>query len=185
MYFVSGNKHKFDEINLILSNKFDLKINFINKDIVEVQSDKIEDVAVNKSIMAFNDIKKPIIIEDSGLFINSLNGFPGPYSSFVLKTIGNEGILRLLGNKDRAAIFKAIIVYNDGHILKKFVGQTKGNISKTISDAGWGYDPIFVPFGSNFSYAVLGQDKKNSISHRNKAINKFATWFTKTKKYKL
>ena len=180
IYFVSSNKHKFNEINLILFNNFGFKIKFINKVITEIQSEKIEDIAIKKSIMAFNEIKKPIIIEDSGLFIKSLNGFPGPYSSYVLKTIGNDGILKILRNRERTATFKAIIVYNDGHVLEKFIGETKGNISKTISDKGWGYDPIFVPYGSYLSYGVLEENRKNLISHRNKAINKFAKWFKKT-----
>ena len=61
---------------------------------------------------AFSKLKKPVIIEDDGLFINSLDGFPGPYSSYVFKTIGNKGILNLLKN-NRKAKFVSIITYCD------------------------------------------------------------------------
>lgn len=185
IFFVSNNIHKFSEIKSILRDRTtDLTLNFYKRNIIEIQDDKIEKIAVQKAKSAYNIVKKPIIIEDDGLFINSLNGFPGQYSSYVFKSLGNRGILHLLeGSKDRTAFFKSIFVYNNGIITKGFTGQIKGKISSTITDGGWGYDPIFIPlYNKNINekktFATLGKiDKKNEISHRKIALDKFVKWF--------
>ncbi|HEX5185423.1 MAG TPA: non-canonical purine NTP pyrophosphatase, partial [Nitrososphaeraceae archaeon] len=97
LYFVSGNIHKFLEIHSILKDKAtDINLKFFKQNIIEIQEETIQKIAIEKSKSAYNIIKKPIIIEDDGLFIKSLNGFPGQYSSYVLRTIGNEGIIKLL-----------------------------------------------------------------------------------------
>ena len=93
---------------------------------------------------AFSKCKKPLIIEDDGIFINSLNGFPGPYSSYIFKTIGNKGILNLL-KQNRKAKFVSIITYCDKNILESFDAKIDGSISKSVKGKGWGYDPIFIP----------------------------------------
>lgn len=189
IYFVSNNLHKYSEIKSMLNDKIigvDLK--FCKQDIIEIQDEKIENIAMEKAKFAYNIVKKPIIIEDDGLFINSLNGFPGQYSKFVLKSIGNRGIIRLLkGSKDRSAYFKSIFVYNDGIIVKVFYGKIIGKISSTITEGGWGYDPIFIPLNRNnkkgITFAKLSQtNKKNELSHRRIAFYKLIKWFNQNNK---
>ena len=119
--------------------------------------------------------KKPVIIEDDGLFINALGGFPGPYSSYVFKTIGNEGILNLVKTK-RNAKFQSIIAFCDKK--KKpilFEANVNGKISKKMQGRGWGFDPIFIPSRKSKTYAELSN--KNEISHRYNALKKFANWY--------
>ena len=94
LFFVSSNVHKFKEVKRILSN-LDLEINFFKINLEEIQSDSLNEIAKRKAIDAFSKVQKPLIIEDDGLFIDSLNGFPGPYSSYVYETIGNKGLMRL------------------------------------------------------------------------------------------
>ena len=185
IFFVSNNIHKYSEIKSILHDRTtDLDVNFYKQTIIEIQDDQIEKIAIEKAKSAYNTVKRPIIIEDDGLFINSLNGFPGQYSSYVFKSIGNRGILRLLeGSRDRSAFFKSIFVYNNGIIVKVFSGQINGKISSTITDGGWGYDPIFIPFNNhdnhhNKTFAELSKtNKKNELSHRSIALDKFVKWF--------
>ena len=185
IFFVSNNIHKYSEIKSILHDRTtDLDVNFYKQNIIEIQDDKIEKIAIEKAKSAYNTVKRPIIIEDDGLFVNSLNGFPGQYSSYVFKSIGNRGILRLLeGSRDRSAFFKSIFVYNNGIIVKVFSGQINGKISSTITDGGWGYDPIFIPFNNhdnhhNKTFAELSKtNKKNELSHRSIALDKFVKWF--------
>ena len=93
VFFASSNKNKFKEAENITS-KFGLKIKFLKSTLQEIQSDNLEEIARHKAMQAFSICLKPVIVEDAGLFIKSLNGFPGPYSSFVFNTIGNKGILR-------------------------------------------------------------------------------------------
>ena len=139
-------------------------------------------IAKQKSIDAFSLCEQPVIVEDAGLFIDSLSGFPGPYSSFVFSCIGNEGILKLLEEKkDRTAKFLSVIVYCDKNIKepKIFKGRTIGRISNTIHGTkGWGYDPIFIPGnddGKSKTYSTI--QNKNKISHRYKSLQKFALWW--------
>lgn len=192
IFFVSNNIHKYSEIKSILHDRTtDLDLNFYKQNIIEIQDDQIEKIAIEKAKSAYNTVKRPIIIEDDGLFINSLNGFPGQYSSYVFKSIGNRGILRLLeGSRDRSAFFKSIFVYRNGIIAKVFSGQINGKISLTITDVGWGYDPIFIPFNNhnkhdNKTFAELNKtNKKNELSHRRIALDKFVNWFTQNNKLK-
>ena len=109
---------------------------------------------LQKAEQAFQKCKKPIIIEDDGLFIDSLNGFPGPYSSYVFKTIGNNGILQLLKH-NRQAKFCSIIFYYDNKNSKSFEAKIDGTISKSQHGSGWGYDPIFIPKNFTKNYHII------------------------------
>ncbi|KFM17399.1 dITP-XTP pyrophosphatase protein [Marine Group I thaumarchaeote SCGC AAA799-P11] len=105
---------------------------------------------------------------------DSLKGFPGPYSSYVFKTIGNKGILKLVPSK-RKAKFVSIITYCDKKILESFNAKLDGTISKSQKGKGWGYDPIFIPKNSRKTFAEV--DHKNKLSHRFKALKKFSNWY--------
>ena len=174
LFFVSSNNHKYHEAKKILDS-FGIKLGFLKSDLEEIQSSSLYDIAIKKARSAFSKHKKPIIIEDDGLFINSLEGFPGPYSSYVFKTSGNKGILNLLKN-NRKAKFVSIITYCDKTILKSFDGKLDGTISKSQKGKGWGYDPIFIPKNSNKTFAE-NNGNKNELSHRYKALKKFSNWY--------
>ena len=91
LFFASSNSHKFEEAQRILSN-LGLNIRSFKTTLEEIQSNSMCEIAKRKAIDAYSKKQKPVIIEDDGLFINSLEGFPGPYSSYVYDTIGNKGI---------------------------------------------------------------------------------------------
>ena len=129
LYFVSSNSHKYKEAKSILDS-FGIRLGFFKLNLEEIQSNSLKDIAENKAKDALSKCKKPIIIEDDGLFIDSLNGFPGPYSSYVFKTIGNKGILKLVPSK-RNAKFVSIITYCDKKTLKTFDAKLDGTISKS------------------------------------------------------
>ena len=173
LFFVSSNSHKYQEAEKIL-NEFGIDIGFFKYDLEEIQSDSLKDIALKKARHAFSKYKKPVIIEDAGLFVTSLDGFPGPYSSFVFQTIGNDGILKLLKN-NRNAKFVSIITYCDKNNLKFFVGNLYGTISTSQKGKGWGYDPIFIPKRMNKTFAEL--KNKDELSHRYKALKKFSKWY--------
>ena len=172
--FASSNTHKYEEAEKILA-EFDIELGFFQTELVEIQDDSLSKIALQKVLNAYEKCKKPVIIEDDGLFINSLSGFPGPYSSYIFDTIGNNGILKLIGD-NRDAQFVAIIAFCDSSsepIL--FESSVPGTISKNIQDGGWGYDPIFIPKTQNKTYAEL--TNKNKLSHRYESLKKFAIWF--------
>jgi len=180
IFFVSGNKNKFNEI-LPVMLKNNIQIQYFKQDLIEIQSKRIEEIAKQKAKDAYNFIQKPVLVEDDGLFIEELKGFPGQYSSFIYETIGNDGILKLLKNiRDRKAVFKAVIAYFDNNIEKYFTGEINGKIVEKKLGFGWGYDPIFVPEGFTVSFGQLHENgKKYQISHRFIATKKFCNWFNK------
>ena len=176
LVFVSSNTHKFDEAKRILS-KMEIDLTLFKTELEEIQSDSLVEIAKHKAIDAYTKAQKPIIIEDDGLFIDSLGGFPGPYSSYIYDTIGNKGIVKLLENdKVRDAKFMAIIVYCNGiDDVQLFESSIPGKISTTIENGGWGYDPIFIPDGESKTYANVSD--KDRFSHRSASLAKFSNWF--------
>lgn len=182
LYFITSNKGKFVEVQNKLS---EINIDVIQKDIgyPEIQADSLEDVA----LYGLNDVRKrfnkPFILEDAGLFINSLNGFPGVYSSYVYHTVGCEGVLRLMEvfkrDSDRRAVFRSVFAYNmpdEKPFL--FVGECPGVISKKIRGSyGFGYDPIFIPDGENRTFAEMSVEEKNCFSHRGRSLDKLINFF--------
>lgn len=172
--FASSNKNKYKEASTILS-KFGINLKFFRCELQEIQADTLEKVAIHKVQDAFSQCCKPVIVEDDGLFINSLNGFPGPYSSFTFKTIGIGGILSLV-KTERQATFRSVIAYcerNRNVVL--FDAKVEGKISRKPAGSKWGYDPIFIPYGQTKTYAQL--KNKNLFSHRYLSLKKFANWY--------
>ena len=176
LFFVSSNTHKFTEAQRILSN-LGLKISLFKTTLEEIQSNSLSEIATRKALDAYSKVQKPVIIEDDGLFIDSLAGFPGPYSSYVYDTIGNKGIIRLLENiESRNAKFVAIIAYCNGvDDVQLFESSIPGKISLSIEKGGWGYDPIFIPDGESKTYANVSD--KDKFSHRSASLKKFSDWF--------
>lgn len=182
MYFVSSNEHKFKEIKKLLSefSSTPLRLEHKKLKLVEIQSSSLSEVAKAKANHAFDLIRNEVLVEDDGLFIESLNNFPGVYSSYVYDTIGNIGILDLLRNKkNRKATFKSLIAYYDGKNLKTFDGQVDGFISEQIFEGGWGFDPIFIPEDMDRAFAQMDLKLKNKYSHRKLALKKFYSWYIK------
>ena len=139
----------------------------------EVQASSLEEV-VDFGLDNLKDkIQPPFIIDDAGVFVDGLEGFPGVYSRYVYDTIGLQGILKQMENlEDRQASFKCVLglLLEDG-TTHKFVGECKGRIIHEMrGDGGFGYDPIFIPDGFDRTFAELPPEEKNEISHRGRAM---------------
>ncbi len=174
--FVTGNKHKFKEAENILK-EYGIKIEHASLSIPEERGEDCEVIAASATRYAYRELKRPLFTEDSGLFIESLNGFPGPYSAWVFSKIGNDGILKLMtGTVKRNADFISAIGYTDGKQSRTFLGVCPGSISlEKKGIKGFGYDPIFVPEGHNNTFSE-DQEIKQRVSHRRKVLEKFAQW---------
>ena len=187
IYFATGNQNKIKEANIILQdlkNK-NISIEQIKLPYPELQG-TLEEVSEFGAKYVYDIIKRPIIVEDSGFFVNSLNGFPSTYSKFVQETIGNKGILKLLEDKndeenDRSAYFKTVIGYCDENGVKLFSGIVEGKVSNEIKSKGYGfaYDSIFIPDGENRTFAEMKTEEKSNISHRKKAFEEFKKFLNK------
>jgi len=176
IYFVTGNRNKFREGASILK-KYGVVLKMYRTDKVEIQSNSLRQI-VKYALQSLN-LDKPFIVEDAGLFIKSLNGFPGPYSKYVYKTIGLNGILKLMQNiLNREAYFKSVIGYCEPNgLIKFFEGRVYGYISYKIRGKyGFGYDPIFIPSGLDKTFGEMPMYLKNKYSHRSRAFRKLGKW---------
>ena len=171
--FITSNEHKFREINAFLS-KGNVQIRWIREKYEEIQENTTESISKNSAEKLSLTRKEPFFIEDTGLYIDSLGGFPGPYSAYVSGTIGNSGILNLLQGKERSANFLTVVAYWDGKSVHTFSGKIEGKITDRVrGNNGFGYDPIFQPDGSEMTLAEMEIVEKNKNSHRILALKKF------------
>ncbi|MHC1585578.1 MAG: XTP/dITP diphosphatase [Candidatus Syntropharchaeia archaeon] len=174
IYFVTTNRNKFEEIRRISEG---IEIEWINHDYPEIQEENLERIAESGAKYCADLFEKSVFVEDSGLFIDALNGFPGPFSAYVYDKIGNKGILKLMdGIDERGAVFRSVVSFCEpGKNPISFVGEVRGVISGEIRGKhGFGYDPIFSYRGRTF--AEMSIHEKNEVSHRRKAFEKFLRW---------
>lgn len=179
VWFMTQNTGKFREASSILAPS-QIRVRQLKRSKLEIQSDQLENIAKYALNVALEHHEGPIVVEDSGLFIDSLKGFPGPFSSYAVKTIGLKGILDLLEHREhRAAFFRSAVAYGSVDSQTRiFTGIVRGSISRRIQGSnGFGFDPIFVPAGSNQTFGQTPDSRKNRRSHRAKAFLKFATWY--------
>lgn len=121
-----------------------------------------------------------MIVEDTGLFVSTLNGFPGPYASYVNRTIGPSSLLALMGDRaDREAMFVTAVAFCEvGSRPRLFMGRLKGTIAREPrGKGGFGFDPVFTPEGFPRTLAEMSLEEKASVSHRSKALAAFGEWF--------
>lgn len=183
LHFITHNIHKYEEASEIAKD-FKIPIKWLNVEYEEIQDNELELIALTSCKNLLN--KKPelrnkhFFAEDAGLFINTLKGFPGPFSAYVFQTIGNEGILRLMENEEnKEAYFKSVIAVYYNNKIELFVGETRGSILlEKHGKKGFGFDPIFVPTGEEQSFAEMSLTTKNLYSHRQKSLREMFTSLT-------
>ena len=183
VFFATGNIHKFDEARSVLTG-LDIAVGMLKVKDVEIQSDNLVEIAKISAQDAFKRCRLPVIVEDAGLFIDALRGFPGPYAAYAYRTIGNKGLLKLMERvAKRKARFQSAIVYCDSETEAPvvFEGEAAGKITSDErvgkGKSGFGFDPIFQPDGSAKTFAEMTLEEKNGFSHRAKAVRKFAEWY--------
>ncbi|MFX1418051.1 MAG: RdgB/HAM1 family non-canonical purine NTP pyrophosphatase [Promethearchaeota archaeon] len=183
IYFVTGNIHKYNEIfKLFKEENVKYSLKQINLETFEIQAESLKEVALFKLNSIRGQINGSYFVEDTGFFVDTpLNGFPGVYSSYIMKTIGNKGIIRLINDfENTKAHFTSVIALYFKPLDRNFLfeGQVYGTVSKTIrGSGGFGFDPIFLPYDMpNKTFAELKTEEKNEISHRGKAWRKFVTF---------
>ena len=158
--YVTGNWAKILSARQILE-PLGFEIEQVKMDVVEPQNDSIEEVAKYSAKWASDQLKCTVIKNDSGLCVDSLNGFPGPYTHYVDDTLKEDGILKLLeGVKNRKAYFIEVLAYCEyGKEPVIFKSITNGTISKEKSGSyGWSWDFIFIPEGETKTLGNFADD---------------------------
>jgi XTP/dITP diphosphohydrolase len=177
--FLTSNKGKFREAQSVaIASR--LRLQMLAAPKIEIQSEDLSEIASYGAQEAANRLDIPVIVEDAGLFVRKLNGFPGPYSSDAFKRLGNEGILRLMeGVSKRNAKFTSAAAFcAPSREPKCFMGNVFGHIGLRPKGAGgFGFDPIFIPNeGDGRTFAQMTIGEKNRFSHRAASFKKLSTW---------
>ena len=172
----TSSDHKYEEAREVLA-EYGVELERLSIDRVEIQADDPELIA--EYSLRVLDVDVPILIEDAGLYIDKYYGFPGPYSSYALRTIDNEGILKLMeGETERGARYLSAVAFRDGDTSVSFTGEVVGSIAEEMRGTnGFGYDPIFTPEeGDGRTFGEMSAAEKAMISHRARAFRKLGEW---------
>ncbi len=175
LYFITGNKNKFTEANSIVSNLEQLDIDL--PEIQEIDPRKIIEAKLGE---ASKHKKGDLIVEDTSLYFDCLNGLPGPLVKWFLDKLGVDGIYELVEKYNSFdAEARAMIGLKKGEEILYFEGVLKGTITKAKTDSVFGWDPIFTPKGYDKSFAEMSKEEKNQISHRKIAFKKLNDYLKK------
>jgi XTP/dITP diphosphohydrolase len=185
IFFATNNINKFKEARRVFA-EYKMAVGMLRVKTLEIQSGDLEEIAKTSATEAFRKCNLPVIVEDAGLFVEALNGFPGPYAAYVYKTIGNKSLLRLMEKaENRKAEFKSVVAYccSDFESPICFRGEVIGEITREERrgdhESGFGFDPIFKPSDIDKTFAEMSTVQKNRRSHRARALRKFAEWYKK------
>lgn len=173
IYFLSSNNSKIKEVQEILVSDR-IEIEAVQTKIVEIQSENIDDIVKHKAIQAFYQIGRPLFVEQTGLYIEDLNGFPGGLTQVFWDKLQANKFCDYFGKSAISAVVaRTVIAYCDGKKIHNFTGETKGKIApnpKGSREFQW--DCVFIPEGSLSTFAEMGNEK-NNISMRRIALEKF------------
>ncbi|MBW2981084.1 RdgB/HAM1 family non-canonical purine NTP pyrophosphatase [Candidatus Woesearchaeota archaeon] len=179
IFFVTHNAGKVREFKQILSGV--AEVEQLNDDYPELRSDDPEEIVREAVKKLAEKYKKPVVAEDSGIFIKALNGFPGTCSAYTHKRIGLKGLLKLMeGIKDRNCEYRSAVGYCEpGKEAVSFLGTEKGTLAeKERGTNGFGHDPIFIPEGSSKTYGEL-DDVEEVKKFRRRAVLKLVEYLKK------
>lgn len=175
--FVTTNEGKFKEVFEKLLER-GIRIERVDRGYPEIQADSLEKIVRFGATVLDEEMPGDYLIDDSGLFIDALGGFPGPYSSYVHKKVGCAGVLRLMaGVADRAATFETALLLRRKGEHQTFRGEVRGTIEdRERGKGGFGFDPIFTPKGETKTFAEMSLKEKNQHSHRARAAEALAEY---------
>jgi len=171
LYFITGNSKKFEEASAMVPDLKQLDV-----DLPELQQTDARKIVAAKLEEAWKHAEGEFVIEDTSLYLECLNGLPGPLIKWFLETIGNDGLSLLcerLGN-DRAEARTIVGYAKDRGQVRFFEGAVKGKIVWKKPGSGFGWDPIFLPDGQSKTFSEMSKDEKNAISMRRIAFGALA-----------
>lgn len=178
IFIVTTNRDKYEEISSVLGG-YGIEAEQCEIELEE-KEETLEEIVRSKAGQAFAATGKPVIVDDTGIFFNAFDNFPGHRARRVYKELGYEGILEKLEGRKRSALFKSVIAYKDANVTKLFEGTLKGTIATNVRSAArkkFPYDAIFIPDGFDVALSEIPWNERLKLSHRAQAARKFAEWF--------
>jgi XTP/dITP diphosphohydrolase len=184
LYFATGNSGKFEEVkNYLEAYEPSIELLQYSEDIEEIQSLDQKKVAIDKAKKVWQRLKKPVLVDDSGIYLTKYNNFPGTLTKYVYQGIGFLGIQSLIDNENNGAYFQLQLVYIYGDdAYEIFEGRCDGKIirpSTVQAKHGLPWDLVFSPTGSTKTYSELYDSEEfYKYSYRIAALKKFLNWFS-------
>ena len=175
IYLVTGNAKKLREWQGILPDDISMESTAI--DLVEIQSDNPEDIVIDKAKRAYEHIGKPVVVEDVAAGLDKFGGLPGPYIKYFVKELGGDALHKIASSDAGPGTVTCTVAYYDGNSVITAKGVVHGTIVPPRGDDAFSFDVVFVPDGEIQTFAEMTAEKKNSLSHRRKAIEAFITAF--------
>jgi len=164
-YFITGNDNKFAEAKAIFPDLERLDI-----DLPEIQSNDPCEIIEAKLKEACKHHNGEFIVEDTSLFVECMNGLPGPLVKWFLQAVGAEGIYTMAKHKGKCdAEARAVIGYAKEGTIQYFTGSIRGELVPPRGKS-FGWDPIFQPKGHTKTFGEMSTEEKNKISHRKLAL---------------
>ena len=181
LVLVTGNPGKAGEIASVLRG-YDVEIETVEVDLSERRADGVEEIAREKALEARQHVGRPLIVDDTGLFLEAYPDFPGAQSKWVVQRIGLDGIFRLLEGRSRAAYFKTAVAFAEpAGRPQVFTGVVEGELRAERgpdSEPSLPYDPAFAPQeGGGRVYSEMELEEKLAHSSRARAVRAFAEWW--------
>ena len=175
--FVTNNDNKLREVQLILTNADVIPARL---KIDEIQTEDVRKLVKDKLLKAFKKVGRPVFVEHTGLFMESMNGFPGGLTQIFWDKLEADTFSTLFGKLENTNVTaKTTIGYCDSSNIHYFEGEIHGKISgEPKGDRTFQWDCVFIPEGHSMTFAELG-DKKNEISMRRIAFDKFNEFLQK------
>ena len=166
--FITGNQGKAD----FLAKHIGYPVDHRKIELDEIQSLDLAEIVEHKARQAYEKIKSPVLVEDIGASLDAMDGLPGPFIKWFESALGLAGICELADKLgDRSAEVKICFGYFDGHDMKLFKGQVRGQIpAQPIGESGFGFDPIFIPEGHDKTYAQMNEGEREKYSVRSSQI---------------
>ena len=162
--FITGNQAKVEWLQKFLHLPIDNK----KISLIEIQSLDLEEVVLYKAKEAYAQTKKPVLVEDTSLVFAAMNKLPGHLIKWFLEELGNDGLCNLLNQyEDRSAIAEVAFCFYDGKNIKIFTAKKHGEIArKPNGNNGFGWDAIFIPEGSDKTWADMDEEEIRETSLR-------------------
>mmetsp|Transcript_14358 Transcript_14358/g.21286 ORF Transcript_14358/g.21286 Transcript_14358/m.21286 type:complete len:797 (+) Transcript_14358:35-2425(+) len=183
LIFVTGNVNKLKEVKKIMGNELKYNLTNCKLDLPEFQGEA-EEIVRQKCLTATERINGTVIVEDTSLGFSALNDLPGPYIKWFLDKIGHEGLNKILSAfEDKSAEAKCLFALCEGRgePVYIFEGNCQGKIVLPRGPGEFGWDPVFEPKeGKGKTFAEMGKEEKNAISHRFKALQKLKEFLNKS-----
>lgn len=172
---ITGNAGKAKEVSQYLG----LEVDRISLDLQEIQSLKLEEIVRDKAMRAYEEVQRPVLVEDVAFTFHSLGKLPGTLVKWFEKELGNDGLCRMVDGKDRSCTATVLYGYHDGKEVHLFEGEMAGQVADLPRGSNsFGWASIFVPEGMNKTYAELTDEEQSAVAMRKKALEKLHSFLS-------